>query len=173
MAKRTYDDKHRAAVRAALLAYDGNIKRTARETNIPVSTVRGWKTEWEVNGFPDELEAVLEEVSEDIVEAFTRVRDKALLELERVVERQELKGRELVVAIGMLTDKIRLYQGQATSRSESKMALPEPEELRQLVGSVFQDAVTSAQARAEEIEEADWEPLQPKELPRPVEEVVA
>lgn len=171
MAKRTYTDADRAAVYAALLASDGNVKRSARETNIPPSTVRDWKTEWAQNGFPEELEEVLQNVIEDIVEGLQRVRDKALLELESLIERHELKGRELVAAVGMLTDKIRLYKGEATSRSESRMQLPEPEQLRELVAGFFSGAVAAAQDRAVEIDDAEWEPIPQGELSPPSEEV--
>lgn len=171
MAKRTYTDAERVAVHAALTASGGNIKRTARETNVPVSTVRDWKTYWEAEGFPEELLEIYEQVVEDIVDALQRVRDKALLELERLVDNKELKGRELLVAVGMLTDKIRLYKGEATSRSESRMQLPAPEELRELMTDFFAGAVAAAEERAAEIDDADWEPIPKRELPAPSEEV--
>ena len=171
MAKRTYNDSDRVAVHAALTASAGNIKRTARETNIPVSTVRDWKNLWERDGFPEELMEVYDQVVEDIVEGLQRVRDKALLELESLIEKHELKGRELVAAVGMLTDKIRLYRGEATSRSESRMQLPEPDELRHLMTGFFTEAVAAAQDRAAEIEDAEWESIPMRELPPPSEEV--
>ena len=171
MARRTYTDADRVAVHAALTASGGNIKRTARETNIPVSTVRDWKTYWEQEGFPEELMAVYDQVVEDIVEGLQRVRDKALLELESLIEKHELKGRELVAAVGMLTDKIRLYKGEATSRSESRMQLPAPEELRELMSGFFAGAVAAAEERAAEIDDAEWESIPPRELPSPSEEV--
>ena len=171
MAKRSYTDAERAAVYAALTASNGNVKRSARETNIPISTVRDWKTLWEREGFPEALQEVYEQVVEDIVDSLQRVRDKSLLELERLVDNHELKGRDLLVAVGMLTDKIRLYKGEATSRSESRMQLPEPEEIRQLMAGFFTDAVADAQERAAEIDDADWEPIPVRELPAPSEEV--
>lgn len=172
MGSKRHDATTKAAVRAALIAYDGNVKRTARENGLPASTVRDWKQEWERNGFPEELNDVLEQVTEDVVEGFTRIRDKALLELERLIDDQQLKGRELVVAVGMLTDKIRLYKGEATSRTESK-ALVEPQQLRELVAGFFEGAVAAAQERAEEIDEAEWEPVPLRELPPPQEVVNA
>jgi transposase-like protein len=170
MGSKRHDAATKAAVRAALVAYDGNVKRTARETGVAVSTVRDWKQDWERNGFPENLNEVLEQVTEDVVEGFTRIRNKAALELERLIDDQQLKGRELVVAIGMLTDKIRLYKGEATSRTESK-ALVEPQQLRELVAGFFEGAVAAAQERAEEIEEADWEPAEVIALPAPQEVV--
>ena len=171
MAKRSYTDSERAAVHAALSASNGNIKRSARETNIPISTVRDWKTTWEREGFPEELQKVYEQVVEDIVDSLQRVRDKALLDLERQIDDKSLKGRDLIIAVGMLTDKIRLYKGEATSRSESRVQLPQPEELRELMTGFFTEAVVTAQERAVEIDDADWEALPPRELPAPTEEV--
>jgi transposase-like protein len=170
MAKRIYTDQDRVAVHAALQVYKGAVKTTARETGIPISTVRDWKTQWEKNGFPPELLAITQEVVDDLVEAMNRVRNKALIELERQLDAKELKGREVIGAFHILTDKIRLYQGEATSRTESVSALPAPEQIRELVSEFFAGAVEAAQQRAEEIDEAEWEPIPPKELP-PVKEV--
>src|SRR3954466_2660056 len=162
MSKRTYSNADRAAVYAALQVNNGNIKRSARETHVPISTVRDWKREWEESGIPEPVAAVLPQVVEDIVEAFSRVRDKGLLELERQIENGDLKGSALVAAVGMMTDKIRLYQGQSTSVREERMELPPPEQLRELVAGFFSGIVTAAEDRAGEIIEADWEPADAK-----------
>lgn len=164
MTKRTYSNQDRAAVYAALQVNDGNIKRTARETHVPISTVRDWKREWEESGIPEPVAAVLPEVIEDIVDAFTRVRDKGLLSLERQIENDDLKGSALVAAVGMMTDKIRLYSGQATQVREERMELPPPEQLRELVAGFFSGIVVAANERADEIIEADWEPADEKEV---------
>ena len=152
MARATYDDADKARVIAHLLANNGNVKRSARETGVPISTVRDWKTEMEKEGIPDSVRDALPAVVDDIVVTLQRVRDKALLELERLVDNQELKGRELVGAIGMLTDKILLFKGEATSRHETKVALPEPDQLRELMAGFFTDSTQSQQKRAAEIE---------------------
>lgn len=152
MPKRSYTHYDRAAVFAALEVNQGNVKRTARETNIPVSTVRDWKREWENGEVPEDVKAVLPEVIEDIVEALSRVRDKGLLELERAIDAHELKGSALVAAVGMLTDKIRLYKGQATQVREERMELPPSEELRELVSGFFDAVVTEAENRANVID---------------------
>ena len=155
MARRLYTDQERAAVFAALEINGGQIKTTARETGVPVSTVRDWKREWEEHGVPKEVTEVLPEVIEDIVEALTRVRDKGLLELERQIESGEMKGAPLVQAVNILTDKIRLYKGQATQVKEERMELPPPEQLREMVAGFFQGVVSAANERAEEIVDAE------------------
>jgi hypothetical protein len=132
---------------------------------VPVSVVRDWKRRWEKEGVPPEIEAALPTVIDEIVDEFTRVRDKALAELERQVEDGTLKGQPLVNAIGMLTDKIRLFRGEATSRTESRQSLPEPQQLRELVGAFFEEAVERREIRAEVIDEAEWEPVPLRALP--------
>lgn len=165
MSKRTYTDQNRAAVYAALQVNNGNVKRSARETGVPISTVRDWKREWEDGGLPEEVSEALPQVVEDIVEAFVRVRDKGLLELERQIERGDLKGSALVAAVGMMTDKIRLYQGQATQVREERMELPPPEQLRELVAGFFSGIVSAADERAGEIIEAEaWESADNREV---------
>lgn len=171
MARRSYTDRDRATVFAYLAANGGNVKRTARECGLPPSVVRDWKQKWEKGGVPTEVEEALPSIQEEIVDEFTRVRNKALTELERQLDEGTIKGQPLIAAIGMLTDKIRLFRGESTSRSETVAALPAPEQLRQLVGEFFQEAVEAAQERAAEIDEAEWEPIPLRELPSPTEEV--
>jgi transposase-like protein len=158
MSKTTYTDTGKATVYAHLAANGGNVKRTARETGVPISTVRDWKRTWEKEGVPENISEVLPSVVEDIVDDFTRVRNKLLIELEAQGERGELKGQALVSAIGMLTDKIRLFRGEATSRTESRQSLPDPAALRELVGQFLEDSVRAVEDRSEQIDEAEREP---------------
>jgi transposase-like protein len=166
-----YSDRDRATVFAHLAANGGNIKRTARETDTPISVVRDWKRKWEKEGVPDKVEDALPSVVEDIVDDFTRVRNKGLVQMEKQMDDGELKGQALVNAVGMLTDKIRLFKGEVTSRTESRQALPEPGQLRELVATFFEEAVDSAQSRAELIDDADWEPAELRALPSAEEEI--
>jgi transposase-like protein len=171
MARRTYDDRDRAMVFAYLSANGGNVKRTAREYGMPPSVVRDWKQKWEREGVPAEVQETLPSIQEELVNEFTRIRNKGLKLLESQMDEGTLKGQPLVNAIGMLTDKIRLFRGESTSRSETVAALPAPEQLRELVGTFFKEAVEAAQERAAEIDDADWEPIPLRELPSAREEV--
>jgi transcriptional regulator of acetoin/glycerol metabolism len=45
-ADRAYPEAAKAEVRGVLEAHGGNVKRTARETGVPVTTVRQWRDEW-------------------------------------------------------------------------------------------------------------------------------
>jgi transposase-like protein len=169
VSRATYNEREKATVFAYLTANGGNIKRTARETNIPISTVRDWKTTWEKEGVPEDVQNALPSIADEIVDEFTRVRNKGLVELERQLDDGQVKGAALVAAIGMLTDKIRLFRGEATSRTESRQALPEPQQLRELVATFFEEAVNSAQVRAELIDDGEWEPARVRALPSPEE----
>lgn len=167
MARRVYTEHDRAHVFAVLTANEGNVKRTARETGFPVQTVRDWKTTWEKNGGPPEqILEVLPEVAGDFIDDATRIRNKALTLLEAKIDRGEVTAKDLLVAVGVLTDKVRLIQGQATSRTETVHALPSPEEFGQVLVGYLEQAVEMQELRAADIEDAEFEEAGPiGELP--------
>lgn len=142
------DDKARVFV--CLRANQGNVKRTARDTGINPATVRRWKIAWEANedSVPD-VSLVAVEATNFVAEA-ERVRDKALSELERKIP--SATPSALVAMVGMLTDKVALVRGLATTRVEHTHTLPAPEELQELVQGFVRGAITAAQERREELD---------------------
>lgn len=156
--RRTYNDNDRARVYAELTINEGNVKRTARHLELPVSTVRHFKTRWEAEGLSPGEEAQLPAVIDDFVVAAERVRDKALLALEIKVEDGTLTGAALVATIGMLQDKVRAIKGLDVKRVEHTLELPNADEIRGLFSGVIGELVGAAHSRAVEIEDADWEP---------------
>lgn len=126
--KRTYTDEDRAAVFVALKVNQGNISRSSRDANVPEQTVRDWRDKWNSGEWePPNLEAQ-GAASDEFITVAERVRDKALVLLEGKLE--EAKVKELATVFGILDDKIRLHRGLPTSRSESQLALPPAEEVR-------------------------------------------
>lgn len=174
MARRTYTDRDRALVRASLESNGGKIKQTSRETGVPVMTVSDWKRKWETGGLPPEVAEVLPAVREEFVADATRVRNKALERFEQKVDQDKVLPKDLLVAVGVLTDKVRLVEGKATSRTESigSGALPVAE-VRELFAGFARGVVEAATKRAEVISshteeepiDAEWEPAHLVALP--------
>jgi transposase-like protein len=149
---RRYTDRDKALVHATLAANGGNVKRTSRETGVAEQTVRDWKKKAERAGIPAEVEAALPAVIEDVAADIERIRNKALIALEESIDRRDLKGRDLTVAIGVLTDKHRLLTGQATSRTESTSGESmDREEIREAFRGLALGMVQAAEQRAHTI----------------------
>lgn len=174
MPRNIYTDEDKARVIAELHVNEGNIKRTARNTGIPISTVRDWKTEMERGGVSPEVQAAVPAVVGDFVEDATRVRNKLLVRLEELVDEGKISERGIVPALGMLTDKIRAYKGLDTKKVEHTIALPSPEKARELFAGVFEEVANAAQSRSRAVDEIEgestWEPAL-EALPRPSQEV--
>jgi transposase-like protein len=168
MPPRVYSDKEKARVYTVLTYNDGNVKRTARETGVPVATVRGWRDQWAKYGGPQAvlLEAVTDEVVGDFVEDAERIRDKALSVLEQKIEAGEITAKDLITTINTLTDKVRLIQGQATSRTEQLTSGPDPREFGAALVQYLERAAEMQELRAADIEDAEFEEAGPvRELP--------
>lgn len=170
--RRTYTEADKALIYAELTINEGNIKKTARNLDMPISTIRYYKSQWGREGISQEIiDAVPTQVNEFVNHA-ERVRDKLLIALERSVDRGEIKPREIVVALGMITDKIRAMRGLDTKKVEHTIALPDVEEMRELFSGVIGEVVGAAEVRnstVANIEEGDWEPANMVALPRPTE----
>lgn len=150
---RRFTDEDKARVYATLTANGGNVKRTARECDVPPATIRRWRGQWEREGSPPE-EAV-QAAAQSFVDDAKRVRNKALVLLEQKINEGDIKPGELNTVIGTLDDKIRLHQGLATSRVERTSTLPPADELRALMSGFVQGAIAAAEQRSAEIVEAE------------------
>lgn len=166
MAKRTYTDQDRANVYVALRVNNDNIARSSRDTSVPEATIRDWKNAWERDGgAPQEILELAAGAATDFVIDATRVRDKALLELERLIDNREVKPAQLIAAVGMSEDKIRLAKGLATSRSETVQRLPDPEELRAKLHEYIVETLVKTDERDADIRDSEGAEIIPfKEL---------
>jgi transposase-like protein len=147
-----YTDADRARVYAVLLANDGNVKRTARETGYPENTVRRWKTQFTEDGPPPQ--DVVEEAVNTYVGNMERVRDLALVALETKIRNGELKGSELITTIGVLDDKTTRARGAATSRHEHVMTLPSAEDIKAVLMPAIQQGIDAAKERQADVLES-------------------
>lgn len=149
--RKTYTPEQMAHAYVVLETNQGNVKRTARDCNLPESTIRRWRDLWKEDGPPD-LDVVAPVVT-DFVENAERVRDAALTVLEGKLD--SATPSALVATIGMLQDKVSIARGLATSRHETVHALPSPQEIAETLGAVLQGAIAAAKARDHDILEAD------------------
>jgi transposase-like protein len=148
----TYSEQDKARAYVVLTANGGNIKRTARDTGLPESTVRNWSREFETN--PPAKEAVETELTTgDYVGQLSTVRDEALVALRKKIP--SMSGQQLAVAFGILEDKLTRARGLATERTEHTVKLPSAEELALAGHMLAQGALDAARQRQREIVEAE------------------
>lgn len=154
--RRLYDDEDRARTAVLLEANNNNAKKTAREMGIPLSTVRTWRRQWNATGYPAGMEDLATPIRSEFADAMKDVRWQMLDALQEQVHRRQLKGRDLIVGIGILSDKIQILTGLATSRAEKKVtqtSTPNPDEMAKVLASYIGNTVESAETRVGEIEE--------------------
>jgi transposase-like protein len=159
VARATYDDAAKAKAFVVLTANDGNLKRTARETGLPESTLRAWRTDWEKNG-PPKTEEVTAAAKEFVSEA-QEIRGMALDVIRQKLvllgqNPKEAKIAELTTLVGVLTDKVDRAAGlEQSSRVDHHHHLPSPDELKALMGGFIEMSIEAAERRAEDIVDAD------------------
>lgn len=154
---RVYSEEDRARAYVIFVSNNENVKRTSRDTGVPEGTLRGWMRSWAAGEIPDTQEVAI--VAGEFVEDASRVRDKALIELERKIP--DATPSALVATVGMLTDKINLTKGLATSRTETVHALPPAQDIAEVLGAALQRALQAAQERDMEIIDAEITALPP------------
>jgi transposase-like protein len=159
MAGRTsYDEKAKARLYLVLAANDGNVKRTARETGIPESTVRNFKREFEKN--PPETEVVEAELeSGDYVTQLETLRNELAVALRQKIP--DMTGNQLAVSYGIIDDKLTRARGLATERTEHVHSLPSAEELALAGQMLATGAIEAARRRHDELAEAEVRREQP------------
>lgn len=155
--KAKYTDDDRARVFLALSVHQGNVKRTARETQIPVSTIRSWKADWEKNPPSTEVAVRIEEQAGQFVNDAIRIRDKALLAFEQKVESGDITAAQLMTGVGILTDKINIATGLAKKETPAQSTAAEIEFARQAAKELV-GALTSSREREIVVDatEAEW-----------------
>jgi transposase-like protein len=170
MARRVYTEKDQARVAVVLQANDGNIKRTARETGVPINTVRDWKTKWANEGYPEPVEDAIPAATEELL---TDLKEAVKLATGIVIEKLrdgKVDAKTAAWISGVYIDKIRLYEGQATQRTETVHALPSADEAKALMRGVLAEIVEAAETRQADIIDAgvvegEFEVIEPPALP--------
>ena len=150
-----YPEEVKAAVLVQLTVEEGNQSRVARNTGVPLSTVRRWRKEWDDNGIPPHLWELADKEATTFTDRAKAVRELALTKLEEALHAGEVKPAQLVAVIGMFTDKITVAEGFATQRTEhvAKLELPTAEETADFALS----SMNALRKRLTEINELDQE----------------
>jgi transposase-like protein len=171
MAKRVYSAEDKALVRHLLEVHEGNVKRTAREAEVPVQTVRDWKNAWEREGASLEVREATPAAVEAWVANVKRVRDKAVDRLEKALDdpEQKVNVKDLSMTIGILTDKARVAEGKPTSRTEASADALPIEQARELFAGMARGMLEAATQRhrtissviEEDIEDGEYEQVVP------------
>lgn len=151
--RRKYTDEDRARVYTALTINQGNIKRSARETGVPVATVRLWKRNWEEDGPSKEVALLAEDQATKFVAEAEIARDLALAQWRGLVEEGKVAARDLMTGVGVLTDKIHTARG--LSKGGSSQPQISPEHMRELARGLVEGAVDAAISREREIIDAE------------------
>lgn len=110
MAKRSYSDNEKAAALLTLESNGGNLSRTSRELNIPISTLGEWR---DGRAVPD----VAEIRNENRTPLVDRLMNELTAALNLLPEkRSEASYSDLMRGVGILTDKVQLLSGADTAR---------------------------------------------------------
>lgn len=115
---RTYSEQEKAAALEALALSGMNLNHTAQIIGIPSSTLREWSnganlTEATYVQFAQKRTALTVARCQEIQQ---RVIDK-LLSPETI---EKMRASELFIALGIITDKLRVMQGKPTNITESR-----------------------------------------------------
>jgi len=150
---RRFSDADKVHVYTVLAANGGNVKATVRETGVSAPTIRKWRALWETEGPPASAEDRQEAVR-DFVQDAERIRNLAMAKLESEIASGEVKPQQLIIAIGVLDDKITRAKGMPDKRIERNQ-LPSPDEMRELIGGAIRLGIEAAERRHEEIVDAE------------------
>lgn len=99
MSYKSYSDAFRSEAIIRLVVNGYNLTKTSEELGIPVRTLRRWDKD------------VPKKTTEELLR---RALENILVSIPRTWD-----GNSWAVAVGILTDKILLFQGKATSRAET------------------------------------------------------
>lgn len=111
--RRSFSDNDKAAALAALDANGGNVYRTAKELNVPRSTLQEWANGRVSHDVPE----LRQQKRQDLHELFLN-EIYAIAEL-MPTKRHEATYSQLATAAGIFTDKVQLLTGKATQRTEA------------------------------------------------------
>ncbi len=149
-----YTDKDKARAFALLETNGGNVKRTARDLGMPISTLRRWRDEWDKDRMVPAAEDIVL-AANDFLEDAERVRDLSLTVIEDKLQKGEGTLAQVATVLGVLTDKIDRARGLADRVTEHKITLPSRDEIVAALSGMSTAAIAAAQQRQEEIVDAE------------------
>lgn len=166
MSRRTYTECEQAFVAFTLQLNQNNVRRTSKETGVSPATIRDWRKKWEEEGYPDseDFQEALPALREDFIQSLQDVRWQMVEKLQKKVEIGDPSVRDLIYGIGIITDKINVAQGVKTNKETVIAVLPDSTALAEQLVQFVEKTVTDAQRRREVIEDAEYEPVESKQL---------
>jgi transposase-like protein len=125
---RSYSEDDRAAALAALLANGGNLKRTARDTGVPESTLRKWSRSVPPAGGAQECAQKSAVSAEAVGRAGVSLAEKLDGLAHKLADAMPDKIpdatlSQTAVSLGVAIDKARLLRGEATSINDTRQRL--------------------------------------------------
>jgi len=164
--RRQYTEREQARVALLLQANTGNVKRTAREANVPAMTVRDWKQKWEVEGYPEPVEEVLPAVATELTTGLDQARSLAVDVVIEKLREGKVTAKDAAWIASVFTDKINLINGLATSRTETVQTQTiDSKELARELATYVANTVEAAKVRHEVIDDAEWSEQAVEALP--------
>jgi len=116
MAKRIYSDQEKAAYLLALKANGGNLKRTSRETGVPLATLFHWR---QGDGVNSDVSDIANQKAESLAEKFERVANLLVDRLAGFIDHERTTLSMVATAAGIAVDKARLLRNEPTLISSS------------------------------------------------------
>jgi transposase-like protein len=119
VARRRYTDEQRASALAALEANAGDVRKTARELNIPEATLRQWK-----HGLrhPESVQMSAAQ-KPPLAEALREVARQLLESIPGKIGESSLS--QVAVAMGIAVDKAQLLEGKPTGIQDTVLTVQE------------------------------------------------
>lgn len=136
--KRQYSDEDKANALLALEANGGNLKRTATQLKIPMSSLRDWR---ENRGTPPSVLEIREEKRGPLAERLEDIAHKIVDGMPNAIAGANLQQQAMAVAI--MVDKAQLLQGKPTGINENRG--DSPADIAARVGEILQAAKDARQ----------------------------
>ena len=114
--KRQYTEDDKATTLAMLSANGGNVKRTSRDTGIPITTIRQWR---DGKGVSSAVADKSTQKKEQLDSLFERVANAYLQHALSKEVIADTSARDAIIAAATATDKMQLLQGKPTNISKS------------------------------------------------------
>lgn len=135
--KRVYSDADKERT-IALYTTTGNLSRVARETGIPISTLRGWLAEQP----PERVKEAREEAQAEFVKKAWEAVSAHVEHLSQKNVVEVTSARDSATIVGILIDKIQLVTGKPTAINEQQGQVTQRYEY-----DIVQKIVTNPDAR--------------------------
>jgi len=158
---KTYSEDEKAAALAVYVAEGRNLSATKRATGIPRKTLAYWiQSAARETETPVETVELRQQKKSELASAYLGLAREAAEALRKKLP--EMSGKDLAIAIGILTDKVQLLTGDVTQRTEITSPAEQEERLERLRAKYGKGRAYTVPDPAEEGDTV--EPQQPLEV---------